>query len=363
MSDELDLRLRSVGDGAPTLLDLAAVERAAARRRHRGQAAAVVMALVAVGGVVGAAQVVTPDVQPQTLSAPPLEPDDGQVVKGRPTASPTPAPVRTSLDDDPALVVHNKAEGAAARAADSAVRTCLRRPGVDSRRVDAAEPAAYVVTADAQERLSEVAGCLAAVAGVLVEREIEGLAGQGPVPVATMPGGGPVYRDDSQQALAEQLQGQLYRLVEAALPGEVEEHSVNYATTRTPTGPSRNIIGVVQWHDERGHVTLAAHRIERFAGTSLDACSAKPSSELDCVRVTAEGGDEQVTVFTANSTQGDRTAVRLVADGSAVTVMQTPHEWDASERDSSGRPRQVTARPDLPLSDEQLAAMAVSLAE
>ena len=269
-------------------------------------------------------------------------------------------PPAAPADDGPALVVHITA-GQDAAVADTGIQACLQGPGVTSRPVDGVEPTSYVVSAADNDELTLAETCLAAVDGVIVERSTETLAGRGPVPVATLPGGVPVYSDESQNALAAQLQERLRRLVETALPGVAEDGPVGSATTRTPTGPSRNLQGVVEWHDERGHVQFIVIRMERFDEPRVSACAASSSpSELGCAQVTPRGGGGPVTLF--SGTQGDRNAVRVLNDGSGVTVMQLPQATVPAEQGSSNPFLRVTPRPTLPLSDGELAAMAVSLA-
>lgn len=368
MSDELDRAVDARMEafrpksGPP----FSAIEARARRRDRRRRAAAGVAAGVA---LVGGAVLVVPSPsadQDRVSEQPAARP---------PAASAAPSLVRPSpLDDSPALVVHIKEQGAAARVADTAVRACLQQPGVGSRPVDAGEPPAYVVTADAdadadadaevEARLAEVGSCLGAVRGVLVERSTEGLAGRGPVPVATMNGGGPVYEDDAQQVLAERLRDRLRGVLTDVLPGELEDHSASYATTRTPDGPSRNLGGAVTWHDDRGYVLLLVQQVERAAGTELDACVSRPAPELDCARVTPRGGGEPVTVFTAGVRQGGRAAVVVLEDGSGLSVTQLPQDRVSSDTGVGGSPLEpVTPRPELPLSDRELAAVVTGLAE
>ena len=219
-----------------------------------------------------------------------------------------------------------------------------------------------VVTSRGQdEPLAQTGACLAAVPGVLVERSTEDLAGRGPVPVATMPGGAPLYEDGDQQALAEQLRDRLRPLVEAALPGQVEDGPVNYGTTRTPTGTSRNLLASVDWRDERGHITVLALQLERMDEPRLPDCAGSDQpAELDCATVTPEGGAGPVVLFTGS--RSDRNAVLALADGSGVTSKQMLRTHAPAEPESGELLREVTPRPDLPLSDQELAAVADSLA-
>lgn len=334
--------------------------RARVARDRRRRAATGAVAGLAVAGVAGVAALVVPSLSLEASGGDRLT---EQVGTRPPDASPSPTPAASSLASPittggPALVVHNKASGQAAAAADAAVRACLDRSGVTRRTVDGAEPAAYVVTSGGQEGpLAQAQTCLSAVPGVLVERSTEDLAGRGPVPVATMPGGAPLYEDGDQQALAEQLRGRLRVLVEAALPGDVEDGPVNYATTRTPTGPSRNLLGSVDWSDDRGHVSILVTRAERSLDPRPDDCfTSPPPSALDCARVTLDSSETAVTLLTG--TQGDRNAVLVLADGSTVTVTQMPRTHAAKP---GGDFYEVTPRPDLPLSDRELATIADSL--
>lgn len=339
--------LASAGIDGTSPADPVAWVRARVARDRRRRAVGGVVTVVAMTGTVAVAVPSLWDGDADRLT--------GQVA-GQPPAAPS-APA----DDGPALVVHNTA-GQDSAVANAGIQACLQGPGVSSRTVDDAEPTSYIVTVGGDdEELASAETCLAAVAGVIVERSTEALAGRGPVPVATLPGGVPVYSDVSQDALAAQLRDRLRRLVESALPGVAEDGPVGSATTRTSMGPSRNLQGVVDWHDERGHISFIAARVERFTGTGLDPCTAEPSPpELGCKQV-RPGKGLTVTVFTPNVTQGGRRAVHLLDDGSAVALLQLPRN-SAPPEPGSREIRRVTPRPDLPLSDRELAAMAASLA-
>lgn len=163
-----------------------------------------------------------------------------------------------------------------------------------------------------------------------------------------------------EQAQAEALREALGAEVATLLGGEVTAGSVNWATTQVPEGLSANVLAEVTWRDAQGAVTFVAIRGEKATVSQREQCSPARSKAWSCNVLPGTRG--RTTAFTMpGSKVKARTAVNLLADGSAVQVEQQAGRGEVTGEDEAFGVRIVDERPDLPLTDQQLADMALNL--
>ena len=135
------------------------------------------------------------------------------------------------------------------------------------------------------------------------------------------------------------------------------------ANTATPIGVSHNLVGRLLWRDDRGATafTVTTTSIAHDPSWASRCASAEPG----CVEL--DVGDQRVQVQTPwpsrNSPDAPAREARLtLPDGSAAYVQQEDGTMEPVSR--TGRPdlRHVDQRGALPLTDQQLAELAVELA-